>query len=161
MARFFFYGTLLDAAVQRIVFGRGIAAETMRAAVLENFRPARARGVRYPILVSRLGARTEGMLVAGLSDWDVARLVYYEDAGYTMQEVPVRVAPGRTTNAWVFIPSRRMVALPTDWSLADWQRRHKPQDLPAIVEMMRAFPGPGRLSAFRRWRARRGTLVDA
>jgi|ABSN01.1.fsa_nt_gi hypothetical protein len=155
MARFFFYGTLLDADVQQLVFGHALADSAIRPAVLEHYRPARARGKLYPILAARRHARTAGVVVAGLGSLDVARLFFYEDTGYETQEVRVTVGGDRTKTAWVFIPSRRMVALASNWSLAEWQRRHKPRVLPAIAAMMRAFPGEGRLPSFRAWRVRR------
>lgn len=155
MARFFFYGTLLDADVQSLVFGRALAESAVCTAVLENVRTAQTRARLYPVLARREGARTAGVLVSGLTDADVARLIYYEGDGYAMREVAVAVGPGPMKDAWTFVPVRRLAALPSNWSLADWQRRLKPREIPAIAAMMRAFPGPGRLAAFRIWRARR------
>jgi hypothetical protein len=160
MARFFFYGTLLDRDVQRLVFGRALDRDAQTTAVLHHYRPARARGMHYPILTERHDARTAGMIVAGLGERDVARLFFYEEDGYATREVSVAVGETVTKSAWVFIPTRRMVALPSNWSLAEWQRRDKPRILPTIADMMRAVPGPGRLPAFRAWRARRKRPVS-
>ncbi|HZD25670.1 MAG TPA: gamma-glutamylcyclotransferase family protein [Alphaproteobacteria bacterium] len=55
--RFFFYGTLRDGAVRRLVLGRALPDDEAIPAVLEGYRIARVRGADYPVLRRELTLR--------------------------------------------------------------------------------------------------------
>jgi hypothetical protein len=50
MACYFFYGTLMDAAVRAAVLGRALPADAVIAAELAGWRRVRRRGATYPVL---------------------------------------------------------------------------------------------------------------
>lgn len=154
MASFFFYGTLLDPDVRRLVLGRELEPTSLHAATLVNHRVSRARGKTYPVLASKRGAKAHGLIATHLNDRDAARLFHYEDDGYATIEVELSVFDGRMT-AWAFMPGPRMKALPVDWSYAAWRRSVKARVMPGIAAWMAAYPGPDALSHYRRWRLRR------
>lgn len=151
MASFFFYGTLLDPDVRRLVLGRELEPASLRAASLANHRVACARGKTYPILAAKRGVKARGLVASHLSDQEAARLFHYEDAGYKTVEIELDVFDGRAT-AWAFLPGPRMAALPADWCYEGWRRRHKAKVMPGIAAWMADFPGPRALPSFRRWR---------
>lgn len=156
MASFFFYGTLLDPDVRRLVLGRELEPASLHAAILADHRISRARGKTYPILAEKRGAKAHGLVASHLDDRDAARLFHYEDDGYHTVELDLAVFDGRIS-AWAFMPGPRMKALPVDWSYAAWRRNVKARVMPGIAAWMAAYRGPGALPLYRRWRLRRHT----
>lgn len=156
MASFFFYGTLLDPDVRRLVLGRDLEPASLHEAVLADHRIARARGKTYPILAAKRGAKAHGLVASHLDDRDAARLFHYEDDGYRTVELDLAVFEGRIS-AWAFMPGPRMKALPVDWSYVAWRRNVKARVMPGIVAWMADYPGTGALPLYRRWRLRRHT----
>lgn len=133
-ARLFFYGTLLDADIQRRVIGRVLAGAAFLSATLAGFRRVRAAGKWFPILVPGVASdAVTGAVAEGLTAREIARIVAYENDGYAMKRVTARLADGKAVRALVFLPmkgagnSLKPTAEP--WDLADWQAREKPRVL--------------------------------
>lgn len=124
--RFFFFGTLLDDDVLRIVIGRRVPAVDKRPATLPGYRRVKAQGVTYPIIVPQTGAEVSGLLVSSLEPLEKARLIAYEGANYDLVELPVMTG-GRQRDALVFIPvsSGGLTPLDEDWSFEEWTRLHR------------------------------------
>ena len=156
MASFFFYGTLLDADVRRLVLARDLEPASLHEAVLADHRISQAKGKTYPILAAKRGAKAHGLVASHLDHRDAARLFHYEDDGYHTVELDLAVFDGHT-KAWGFMPGPRMKALPVDWSYAAWRRNVKARVMPGIAAWMAGYPGPGALPLYRRWRLRRHT----
>jgi hypothetical protein len=131
--RFFFYGTLMDPDLRALVIGRtaGIGIEP---ATLIGWRRRRAVGFAFPIAVPAPGRRIEGVLARGLDRAALRRLCRYEDDGYRLVKVAVRLArSGRSVPALLFTPMRgRFRGGRGTWSLARWQRREKRRQLPRL-----------------------------
>lgn len=123
----FFYGTLRDAAVRRVVLGPAAARLTVVPALIRGYRCAPVEGGRYPILVPEPASRAEGVLVAGVSLEAAARTSYFEDDGYAygVSRVAVETAAGAAREAWAYLPSERLTPFPGRWSIEAWKRRHR------------------------------------
>jgi hypothetical protein len=121
---FFFYGTLLDADVRRLVMGAGAPAALEPATLIGWRRVAHPRET-YPMIVPAADAAVEGAIARDLAPDTVARLVTYEGPEYRTHAVEVRLAGGGTLAAEVFVPIDPFVGAGEPWELAAWQRRHK------------------------------------
>ena len=131
-ARLFFYGTLLDADIQRKIIGRVLTADSLRPATLAGFRRVRASGEWFPMLVPGLAADTvDGALALDLTGPELKRVVTYEGDGYGLKRVTVRLGDGTPARAQVFVPLAAGGLKPSAqaWDLLDWQRRVKPRVL--------------------------------
>lgn len=123
--RFFFYGTLLDPDVRRLVLGRRAPA-AIEPARLEGWRRLPLAGATYPVIVRAPMAAVDGILVRGLDIGARSLLVRYEGPDYELLPVEVLVASNRRVAASVFAPrSGRVRRGRGDWDFADWARRHK------------------------------------
>ncbi len=124
--RFFFFGTLLDEEVLTLVVGRKVPAADKRPASLPGFRRVRARGVTYPIIVSRENSSVAGLLVSGLADAEAKRLIEYEGANYDLVTLSV-TAGSRRHQARVFVPVGQggLTPLDEDWTFEEWTRLHR------------------------------------
>lgn len=140
---FFFYGTLRDAEVRRIVLGPGAATPVAEPAVLEGYRCAPAEGGRFPGIVAEDGAVASGVLVRRASLDAAARTSYFEGDGADYDIVPrtVGLGGGQQALAWVCIPAASLPVEPGRWRFDDWRRRWRSAFLEnARVAMAQATP---------------------
>jgi len=130
---YFFYGTLCDADVQRLILGYRPNARQLCPARLPGYRRKRARGRSYPVLLRAPGGLVDGLLFRPARPSDASRLAAYEGPEYLTRSLPVRrrdtgAAPRR---ARVFLPAgtaapgSALVPAFDDWRLNRWQRHEK------------------------------------
>lgn len=137
--RFFFYGTLIDPDVRRIVLGaRAAEAAHLRDAVLMGWERRALRGASYPVIVRRAGSSVDGVLASGLDARARRRLIEYEGEGYDLIAVEVELIGDVRRGASVFAPTPGGPLEPTSdpWSYARWVQESKP-------EFMREIGGGG------------------
>lgn len=127
---FFFYGTLCDCDLLRVVIGRAGAGE---AAVLADHAVHCAADGPYPVLVARPGAEAVGVVLRDLSEPEIARLDWYIGgfAGVA-RELSVRVGD-RVEVAQVF---GTPAAAGEPWDLAAWRARFGAEAVAAAEDMM-------------------------
>ena len=147
---FFFYGTLRDAEVRRIVLGPGAVTLVAEPAVLDGYRCAPAEGGRFPGIVAEEGAAAAGVLVRGASLDAAARTSCFEGDGTDYDIVPrtVGLGGGRQARAWVCLPTTLLSVESGQWRFDDWQRRWRPAFLESVRAAM-ARATPAELSRYR------------
>lgn len=146
--RFFFYGTLMDRDILRLVLGLVVPEESLRPAVLDGYRRYRVRGRGYPMLVPVRGGRVAGLIAEGLDETAAARLIWYESDDFAMRRARPRFPGGGSAVAWVFVPrpGGRM-QIGGAWRLAGWRRSKKSRVLADLKrEIGRAGPGRAALA---------------
>jgi ADP-ribose pyrophosphatase len=120
--RFFFYGTLLDDALRRIVIGRDVA---LSEAILAGWRRCGVVGRQYPMLERDPSGTVTGVVTEALGAGEIARLRHYEGDGYELITADVRDRSGTDIAAEIFVPRPGTLVAAGDWSLAEWQRAHR------------------------------------
>ena len=133
MSRWFFYGTLRAEAVRRAVLGRETHGSDAR---LQGWRVVTGKGYGFPILVPDHHAWSEGILVDDLTDDDVARLAFYEEAfGYTCHDLTVEGAKAK-----VYLPTPGVYEPGRAWDFKDWSADAERLTVESAREYMAAFP---------------------
>jgi hypothetical protein len=152
---FFFYGTLCDADVREVVFGRKVDAAP---ATLPDHEAVPVEHGRWPILLFQRGRAAAGVICRGLSLIDAARLGYYEHEGrdYTARRLRVNDGTGAAHHAWVFVPTGVLRRGPGRWDLAEWQRFAKREFLDRVTRTMRAVEAKELEPFLELWRVRSG-----
>jgi len=124
--RFFFYGTLIDPDVRRLVLGddQPVAVDPAR---LVGWERREVVGATFPIIVERASGVVDGVLARGIGDDGRRRLIAYEGEGYALVEIDVVLADGRSRSTMVFTPSPNGAHRPGPraWRYETWLRRHK------------------------------------
>lgn len=136
---FFFYGTLLDPDIRRLVLGPGGDKLRLEPAWLRGFERLGIRGASIPVVLPQRGASVEGVLVRGIDRRLARRLRHFEGSGYRLVSRRVRLAHGQQAPALVFLGAGRIRARRVPWRLADWQRRHKRAFLRLTALWMAAY----------------------
>ncbi|OYX44220.1 MAG: hypothetical protein B7Z02_05515 [Rhodobacterales bacterium 32-67-9] len=120
MTDFFFYGSLCHPPLLRAVIGREVRTVPAR---LSGHSVAWAADGAFPLIVGS-GAGADGVLVAGLTEADVARLDFYESGfDFVTREVVVETDAG-PRGARVYFPEPADRWAPgAPWTLSDWVAR--------------------------------------
>jgi hypothetical protein len=130
----FFYGTLLDADVRRLVLGAH-APTRLAPARLVGWRRVKVRGECFPVIQRQAGAIVSGLLARALDADARGRLIEYEGRdAYALVAVDVTLADGARCAAETFVPLATGPLTPTRtaWSLEGWRRRDKRTFLAAL-----------------------------
>lgn len=131
----FFYGTLRDAALLRIVLGSDAAADRRSDATLPGHAVLAVAGERFPMIVEQAGALAHGVLLRDVTAVEEARLRYYE-GGFDYGLRPVTLSDG--LGAQVFFPEDGWQGN-GPWSLERWQAEWGPIARAAAEEQMDHF----------------------
>jgi nudix-type nucleoside diphosphatase (YffH/AdpP family) len=131
----FFYGTLRDAALLRIVLGNDPAAGRLTPATLPAHAVLAVAGERFPMIVARDGAEAKGVLLRDVTPEEDARLRYYE-GGFDYGLRAVTLSDGQ--GAEVFFPDGGWQGN-GPWSLERWQAEWGPIARAAAEEQMDHF----------------------
>lgn len=124
--RCFFYGTLRDPLILRIVLGRRVPATSIAPAWMAGFALRAVRGETFPVAIPASDGQIEGIVVWRLGHRDLARLQWFEGSGYQLARGLARIsgAPTAQSVLW-FQPRFRLKASPAPWRIDRWRRRHR------------------------------------
>ena len=129
----FFYGTLRDAELLRVVVGRELE---MHRAWITGFEPRLVASEGYPVLVrADNDTQTEGVIVEADED-AFARISFYE-LGFQLEALSVRSDAG-PVQAQTFMPNTPAWEIGPAWSFEHWQAgQDKPMALETAEEYLR------------------------
>jgi hypothetical protein len=133
--RFFFYGTLLDPELRRVVIGRDIPVV---AATLAGWCRLGVAGMHFPMIRRDEAGSVAGALTEPLGAGEIARLRHYEGDGYCLVAVEARDQEGAGIAASVFAPPDGHLIGVGTWTLGDWQRSHRD----AVLGRLRGYDWP-------------------
>lgn len=125
---FFFFGTLRDVDIFRVVIGRPMAAFATAAATLDDHAVERLDDWPYPRLVARDGAVAQGLLVDGFTSTEIDRMCFFESEEYEVRRCEVQTATGRRGVA-CFMADERMKSSGLPWNFDEWRALAKDQAL--------------------------------
>ena len=156
MFDFFFYGTLVDADVRRLVLGRDVPDNTLIRAELSGFCRYAVQGQPYPAAVPQAGASIDGVIMPSVGLRDAGILSCFEGADYEAQLCRVTVPTDNAIDrhAWVFVASNRVPRADSAWSFIDWRANHKPEFTEIAQSWLDAISAVDLSAAERLWRER-------
>lgn len=136
----FVYGTLRAPALMAAVSG-GKTPEWI-AATLPNYGVFPVEGNVVPLIAKQDAAVAEGVIYAGVTDAQIARLNLYEGAfGYRLVSVVVETQTG-PRDVSCYLPPDDVAAGEGTWSLAEWERDHLAPAILAAKEVFSRNPLP-------------------
>ena len=128
MLPLFVYGTLRDPDILMGVLNRPLIATEMLPAAAPGFAAVHYPRRVYPALVRTPGAAAEGLVLTGLSPFELDLLDAFEGDEYRRAIVPVMIAE-ELHEATAYLPAIPVPATALPWTLAAWQAAHKPRVL--------------------------------
>src|SRR3546814_19249386 len=82
--RYFFFGTLMDPDVLRLVLGRPVTRGALAPARLHGYRRMRILRARFPVLVAAPPAAVAGLVFNAAGPQEAARILFFEDYAYDL-----------------------------------------------------------------------------
>lgn len=134
---FFFYGTLMDAAICARVTGMAVTAARLRSATLDDYKIVRVADQHYPALVPSPGGRVQGRLFRNVPPDAQRRLAIYEDDTYEPKWVRAKGIGGIKTMALAFVAGPKMQLTDEAWDFEDWCRTHRKPFLMGLERWIR------------------------
>lgn len=131
----FVYGTLRDPDLLAGALGRPLAPGALHRAVAPGHAVVHYPGRTYPALRRQPGGAAEGLVLRGLSPFELDLLDAYEGAEYRRALLPVMIED-ELHEAFAYLPTIAVPATAAPWSLAEWQARHKPRALAGEFEAL-------------------------
>lgn len=148
--RVFFFGSLMDKELVRLVLDREIGDLHFTSAELLGYERRRAKNESFPIIVPTPGGRVEGVLVEGLTAADVERIRWYESDDYALRPCLVGIEE-RRHEAHVFLATESLEPEATGWDFDHWARTEKPMCIALATEIMAQYGQIGPDELVRRW----------
>jgi Gamma-glutamyl cyclotransferase, AIG2-like len=159
MLDFFFYGTLLDPDIRRLVLRRDVPSDRIFPATLAGYRRFKVFDAPYPAAIRHPGAEIDGSVVRGLDALDAGRLDNFEGDDYFAALCPVKLSGGESGDdgpeeVWVFIATDRVPLTQAAWSLDAWQLTDKRDFIDVAHDWLEARGNDEIAVRERMWRAR-------
>ena len=133
--RYFFFGTLMDLDVLKLVLERPAAPGALAPARLPGYRRMRILRDSFPILVEDPSAAVDGLVFTTASAEEGARILFFEDYDYDMALVRPVLRDGRVLEATFCGAEAGVQASDEHWDLERWAARHKP----GFLELSRIY----------------------
>ena len=152
MLSFFFFGTLQDYDLRKLILGRSTSTEDIAKVILRGYRCVRLRSRVQPGIVEDPEGQVEGTLARQLDVTDAARVSHYECGAYSTECRLVDLPNGRQETAWIFLSDPDLSAAPGEWCLENWQLRHKRRSLTVARAWMSRMDHSELVSLENEWR---------
>lgn len=149
--RYFFFGTLRDLDVLKIVLDRTVGDLVIRPAHLNGYRTRLAIAEPYPVLESSPDHSVEGVTVEGITSADVERILFFEESEYGNESVDVEMDDGRSVSALVHTSSHFEYYRDIDWDYATWCQTDKPILLVLAQQWMKHLDSEDLDAADKEW----------
>lgn len=140
----FSFGTLMDAELLELVCQQSMASLVLEPARVIDHARRWVIDDHYPVLVPEKGIATQGLIIRGLTDKSMDRVVFFEGEEFTVQHIEVLRECDQIEIVKYFADNHRKVISDTDWSMEEWQRTTKPDTMPRVRRYMQCY---GRMSA--------------
>lgn len=128
----FVYGTLADSELLGAVLGRPVLGPTQLAAIAPGFAALCHGEVRRAALARVPGGAADGLVIVGLSAFEMDLLDAYLDGDYRRSIIAVMIEE-ELHEADAYLPARPPPQGAAPWSLMQWQQDHKPHALVAAA----------------------------
>lgn len=120
----FVYGTLRDPAMLALVLGRAVDPRNVLAATAPGWVAASLPGRSYPGLRPAPGGAVEGLLLRGLSPFELDLLDRFEGAEYRRAVLPV-ITDGELHEAAAYLPVQPLPPEAPRWDFDVWRQTHR------------------------------------
>lgn len=115
----------MDLELLEAVLGRSADNLSFKPGWLDGYVVQTASGYTFPTLVEQRHGRVDGVVTAGLTNEDVARIAYFEDTEYEAVTVEVTTTESDIA-AQVFMAQTSLRTTGETWRFDLWRKRDKP-----------------------------------
>jgi hypothetical protein len=135
----FTFGTLMDIDLLQLVSQQSIDSLRLDPAILADHARRWVLDDHYPALVASPGSSTQGLIIHGLNEEALNRIVFFEGEEFTLRIIAVKLLDGRMEQAGYFAYNQRNPVSQQEWHLEEWQRSTKHDTLPRVERYMQCY----------------------
>lgn len=140
----FSFGTLMDTELLTTVCGQHLDTLELTPACVQDHVRRWVTDDHYPVLVPQLGSATTGLVIGGLTQEALNRIVFFEGEEFELSPLAVQRADGTMLSVQYFADTNRKVISDSEWTLEQWQRSTKPDTMVRVARYMQCY---GKMSA--------------
>ncbi|MDX1400848.1 MAG: gamma-glutamylcyclotransferase family protein, partial [Kiloniellales bacterium] len=128
---YFFFGSLRDTGVLSAVIGCADSERLpprirLEPGTLVNYRAHRVVDEDYPLLVPFEDAAVPGLIVGGMTECEIDRIRFFEDAHYAPSKVTIQLADGRLSRSCLaFLSFDQSEDSGVPWNYDNWPVRDR------------------------------------
>ena len=93
----------------------------------------------YPVLVEESGRTTDGLIIRGLEEEALKRIVFFEGEEFNLEPLSVVKPDGQWEQVQYFADTNLKEISTSEWSLTEWQRTTKADTLNRVVRYMECY----------------------
>lgn len=147
----FSFGTLMDTDLLPLVCEQAVDTLTLEKAIVPDHTRRWVLDDAYPVLVPDKGRDTEGLIIRGLNQNAVERIIFFEGEEFELTPIDVRHLSGQWERVQFFADTHRKEISDTEWTLEGWQHSIKADTMPRVVRYMQCFGKMSRAEADAYW----------
>lgn len=146
----FTFGTLMDADVLSIVIDAPIEPFVRLSATVRGLGRRWVVDDHYPVLVADSSGTTDGLLIHGLDERALERILFFEGEEFELGPLVVEV-DDKPVDARYFAHREKKPVSELDWTLEQWQLHTKPDTLHRVRRYMAHYGRLTRAEADEYW----------
>lgn len=135
----FSFGTLMDTDLLPLVCKQAMDTLVLEAAVVPNRSRRWVLDDHYPVLVEEQGRSTDGLIIRGLEEEALQRIVFFEGEEFNLEPMQVLKNNGEWEEVNYFADTNLKQISSSEWSLSEWQRTTKADTLNRVVRYMQCY----------------------
>lgn len=147
----FSFGTLMDTDLLSLVCEQAVDNLVLDAAVVPDHARRWVLDDAYPVLVPETGRVTEGLIIRGLSEYALERIIFFEGEEFELKPIDVQRPQGDWERVQYFADTHRKEISDTEWSLEGWRHSTKADTMPRVTRYMQCFGKMSRAEADAYW----------
>jgi hypothetical protein len=93
----------------------------------------------YPVLVKEQGRTTEGLIIRGLKEVALNRIIFFEGEEFNLEPLSVQKANGDWEQVQYFADTNLKEISTWEWTLSEWQQTTKADTLNRIIRYMQCY----------------------
>ncbi len=134
--RCFFFGSLMDRDVAKLVLGRVIEPRLQQPGILHGYERLLVAEESYPALAPRPGGKVTGVVAEGISDTDMDRMLFFESDEFVPAACDIELTSGEYVSAQTFLAREVLEYTDQPWNFDHWRRRDKDEYLVLVRDWM-------------------------
>ncbi|MFT5896468.1 MAG: hypothetical protein ACI8VW_003351 [bacterium] len=135
----FSFGTLMDTDLLPLVCEQAMGTLVLETAVVPDRSRRWVLDDHYPVLVKEQGRTTEGLIIRGLKEVALNRIIFFEGEEFNLEPLSVQKANGDWEQVQYFADTNLKEISTWEWTLSEWQQTTKADTLNRIIRYMQCY----------------------
>ena len=141
----------MDTELLPLVSEQALDSLTLQQATVPDHRRRWVLDDHYPVLVPAHGETTRGLVIRGLTEEALNRIIFFEGEEFSLSPIDVQLDNGSWEAVSYFADNHRKEISDSDWSLEEWQRTTKADTMPRVARYMKCYGKMSRAEADAYW----------